>query len=263
MIAPFKMKIADVFDIKGRGIVVVGKIESGSVSIDDVLVLRRDERTDLKVKVVAIEKFKQKGLVSRRKSHLALWTKLALITAIHDGPLVIVKEFDAQKREEKFLLQEEYPLDALDFRTFLANVKARKDIDAIVINVFHGQIGSFSRQARELGIALPHIGLEIHDEDHEWNVADGAMKGDHYVGIGFHDASLESEYRQRFPGDSAYAASLGYDLVAMLAAAANQKHGNLGVYFSAVKDFPGASGLISKDDRNRRVVAPALRSVPY
>ena len=57
----FHLKIRDIFDISGRGIVVLGSIDSGAVRVGDNLVLISGT-TKLPVRVASIEKFKQPPL---------------------------------------------------------------------------------------------------------------------------------------------------------------------------------------------------------
>lgn len=57
----FLMKIRDTFDIAGRGVVVLGNIESGSVCVGDRLLLVSDV-TKQEVIVASIEKFQQPSL---------------------------------------------------------------------------------------------------------------------------------------------------------------------------------------------------------
>jgi len=54
----FHLKVRDIFDIRGRGIVVLGTIESGSVSVGDRLTLVSGA-AKLPVIVASIEKFQQ------------------------------------------------------------------------------------------------------------------------------------------------------------------------------------------------------------
>jgi translation elongation factor EF-Tu-like GTPase len=58
---PFRLEVADIFDISGRGIVVTGTIETGSVRVGDTLQLKSGV-SSRKVVVASIEKFQLPAL---------------------------------------------------------------------------------------------------------------------------------------------------------------------------------------------------------
>ena len=53
----FQMTVEDVFSIKGRGTVVTGKVESGSVSLNNTVEIQRTDGTVLQTVVDGVEKF--------------------------------------------------------------------------------------------------------------------------------------------------------------------------------------------------------------
>jgi elongation factor Tu len=54
----FRMTIADVFFIRGRGTVVTGQIESGTLNVDDEIYIQRSN-SSRKVTVTGIEMFRK------------------------------------------------------------------------------------------------------------------------------------------------------------------------------------------------------------
>ncbi|HLY24711.1 MAG TPA: EF-Tu/IF-2/RF-3 family GTPase [Aggregatilineales bacterium] len=52
---PFRMTIMDTFPIRGRGIVVLGKVESGTLRKGDTIVISGKNRSAITTKVSAIE----------------------------------------------------------------------------------------------------------------------------------------------------------------------------------------------------------------
>lgn len=56
---PFRITVEDVFSITGRGTVVTGQIESGSVSIGDIVRLKRVDGSGRDVAVTGIEMFRK------------------------------------------------------------------------------------------------------------------------------------------------------------------------------------------------------------
>ena len=55
----FRMTIADIFFIKGRGIVATGRIEGGTLKVGDAIQVARSGRAARAVTVTGIEKFHQ------------------------------------------------------------------------------------------------------------------------------------------------------------------------------------------------------------
>ena len=58
---PFRMTVTDVFDIKGRGLVAMGKVELGQISVGDTVALK-GKIGNREITVKSIEKFQQKDL---------------------------------------------------------------------------------------------------------------------------------------------------------------------------------------------------------
>ena len=55
----FRMTIEDVFTITGRGTVVTGKVETGSVSVGDTVILRRVSGGTKEVTITGVEMFRK------------------------------------------------------------------------------------------------------------------------------------------------------------------------------------------------------------
>lgn len=189
--------------------------------------------------------------------------RIALISATHDGPLTMVKDFKAQAGGRfEIVLEDDYPTDVNDFRAFLTRLKQTKNVDAIIVNVFQGQIGNFSRQARDLNVTVPRVGLEIHGEADEWRIADGAMAGEWYAGVGFKSESVLAEYQHAFPNSSSYASALAYDLVSILHRASQSGATDVGAYLRELQPFEGMSGAIRLDEFQRIRIEAIEKVVP-
>lgn len=55
----FKITVEDVFSITGRGTVITGRVESGSVCVGDEVTLRRVDGSERRVTVAGIEMFRK------------------------------------------------------------------------------------------------------------------------------------------------------------------------------------------------------------
>lgn len=55
----FRIKVEDVFTITGRGTVITGRVECGSVKIGDIVTLRRTDGSSREVAITGIEMFRK------------------------------------------------------------------------------------------------------------------------------------------------------------------------------------------------------------
>lgn len=61
----FRMVIDDVFFIKGRGTVVTGRVESGTVKIGDTVVISRADGNAITTQVMGVEGFRKPNFVAQ------------------------------------------------------------------------------------------------------------------------------------------------------------------------------------------------------
>lgn len=176
---------------------------------------------------------------------------VARITSIQDGTISIRNAFDrVVGKEVKLLLDEEYAADARDYRPFLIKAKARHDLDAVIVNLFVGQVGLFARQARELGMNLPLIGIETFEDEGQVKLSQGALVGQWYVQADDPSGEFLKLYRERFPEASPVTAANCHDAVLMVADA-HSKGIPLNQYLHTVRDFNGALGTYSATTDNK------------
>lgn len=69
---PFRITVEDVFSITGRGTVVTGQIESGSVSTGHIVRLRRRDGNSRDVAVTGIEMFRKMMDTAKRGDNVGL-----------------------------------------------------------------------------------------------------------------------------------------------------------------------------------------------
>lgn len=55
----FRITVQDVFSITGRGTVITGQIESGSITVGDTVTLRRKDGSSREVEVTGLEMFRK------------------------------------------------------------------------------------------------------------------------------------------------------------------------------------------------------------
>ena len=71
----FRITVEDVFTITGRGTVIVGRVESGSVRVGDTVTLQRTNGFTRDVVVVGIEKFRKMLNVAQAGENVGILLK--------------------------------------------------------------------------------------------------------------------------------------------------------------------------------------------
>ena len=192
------------------------------------------------------------------------YKKVARICAIHDGTFSAREALDlVNENQIQFVVDEEYPPDAKDFRTYLTKIKARKDIDAILPLLFPGQISEFTKQARSLGITLPFFSFEFFEDANEVKNANGTLEGAWYVNADDASGDFVRKFKARFPTSSMYSAANGYDTVKLLISAAKRDPSAEGVrfYLSTLSNFEGALGKYSASGDQRFTLGAAVKEI--
>ena len=192
------------------------------------------------------------------------YKNIARITTVQSGMLAMKTAFDALNASRlKVLLDEDYPADIKDFRSFLAKVRANKNIDAVLVLLMPGQSGLFARQARASVIKLPLFAIEIFEDASEVADSGGALIGQWYVNADDPSEEFFRRFRQRYPNSSLFGAAAGYDAMKLLGAAVDRgtSRENINRYLHTVKNFPGALGVFSSSGDNRFTLPAAVKEV--
>lgn len=193
------------------------------------------------------------------------YKRIARITAIQQGFLAIKAGFDQQNSGRlRIEIDEEYNPETRDFKTFLAKVKSRNDLDAIfVLLMVNGQTGIFARQAGEMGITLPLFNVEGFEDKNEQNLSQGALVGHWYSTNDDPSGRFLDEYQKRFPAASVFAAGNGHDALLLLAAAVEKNPDSQAInsFLHGVKNFNGALGQFSATSDNRFTLPATVKVV--
>ena len=179
---------------------------------------------------------------------------IARITGMNEGRYYLNKVFDEQSKGRiKVLLDEDYTLESRDFRSFITKVKGRKDIDAVAVNLYFGQVGLFAKQAKELKLEVPVYGFEMINDPNEIISAQGALRGVTYFTDFSGSAKFYKRYTKTFPGASTFAAANGYELIRLIVKIAKDKvtRENIPEYIRAMKPWDSSLGKVTlrSDDR--------------
>lgn len=196
------------------------------------------------------------------------YKKIARITSTHDGPISVNREFDRQNLGRfTIALDQDYPLENKDFRDYLARLRVQRDLDAVFLNLFTGQLSSFAKQIRQAKIALPMFGLEMLDDANEIKAAQGALDGAWYVNASDPDDDFVRRFTARYPNSSMMCAANGYDALKLIAgalSAADKSTPNHAInkFLHELRHFRGALGTYSSSGDNRFTLPAAVKVVP-
>lgn len=193
------------------------------------------------------------------------YRRIACIGSPQDGLIEFRRGFnEANHGSIEVVLDEEYPLAARDFRTYLTKVRAAKDIDAVFVNLYFGQLGLFARQAREMGVQLPLMNVETFEDKNEVALSNGALVGQWYVTADDAAPEFLAAYRSKFPGASLYTAANCHDIILLAADALRKgikKPEEMNSYLHSVRDFKGALGTFSATGGNSFSLATAVKVI--
>ncbi len=189
---------------------------------------------------------------------------VARITSIQDGLLAQKKAIDEENAGRiRLVLDEEYPVTEKDFRTYIAKLRSRGDIDGVVALLLTGQVGTFAKQLRQAGFDKPIIGSETYEDTNEVTVSENALVGARYVNSDDPLGTFVKEYSEAYPGASIVFGPYGHDVILLLAQGMEQgvEPEQLNKYLHTVSNFTGALGTYSATNDNRFSLPAVMKEV--
>ncbi|MEZ4754423.1 MAG: penicillin-binding protein activator [Bdellovibrionota bacterium] len=224
-----------------------------------------------------------KGVVEGRQNVVTLWVtpevqaqllikeiqnrgykKIAIVSATHDATEAFLSEFNkANQGIVEVALSEEFLTQARDFKPFIGKIKAKKDIDAIFVNLFFGQPGTFAKQVRELGLDIDFFGVEVFEEKSEIEASKGALIGAWYIQADDGKDNFIKRYSNQYQDATTYTAANCYDAVFLAAEWIKQDMSptKFVTYLKTLKDFDGALGTYSATGDNRFTLPAVIKVV--
>lgn len=183
---------------------------------------------------VLIDELTKKGLAT-----------IARVSAEQSGMLAMRDAFDEINDGKITLaLDQSFPSDAKDFRSYLTRIAAAPQLKAIFVNLYLGQTGVFARQAREMGITLPLVNIETFEDLNDVRLSNGTLINQWYVQAGDAMSDFERRYRERFPRAAILSAGNCHDGVQLIVNGSRDPSG-IAAYLHNVKEFSGAMGVFS------------------
>lgn len=170
------------------------------------------------------------------------YARAGLVVTIDAYPLSMKKGFVAAFPEAKLVLNEEYPPESNDYKTFLTKAKSRQ-VDALVICLNPGQNAIFAKQARELGLTSAICGCENLNNRDEVVASNNALVGAWFVTVGV-TPEFRKKYVAKFGNDSIISGgAVHYDLTYLLNdIAKKQQQANILEAMVAIGPRTGALG---------------------
>jgi ABC-type branched-subunit amino acid transport system substrate-binding protein len=192
------------------------------------------------------------------------YKKIGRVSASHSGVAAYKDSFDRLNNGRLTVaVDEEFSPEARDFRSFVSKLKGKGELDAVLVILLPGQIGLFTKQARQGGFLKDFIGVELFEDKGEVASSDGAMINQWYVNSDSPTEEFQRDYQARFPNSSQYSAANGYDAALLLGDALSKGHtkSTMYTYFQNVKDFHGALGTYSSTGDQRFTLPAAIKVV--
>lgn len=192
--------------------------------------------------------------------------RVGLLAVTHNGFLAIRSALEgiiAQRGGVSIVASEEVADSVLDFRSVVERMKRKGAIDAFIPMFFPGQLSVAVRQARGLGVEAQIVGFETFDNEHEIASANGALSNAVFATGADPTPEFTRDFQARFPGLSLYTGSNCYDALFLLALATRSGSEPEAVanFLRQLRDFRGASGVVSATTDNRFKLPTALKSI--
>lgn len=184
---------------------------------------------------------------SRRRGY----SRIARVTALQDGPLLVRDAFDRESGGEIVVVSDHtLPGDQADFRSVISKIRTAGPIDALHLNLGVGQLGIFAKQAREQGLSAPLFNSVTFENPAEIKAAQGNLLDQWYVQVRSPSASFIDKYHSRSPDDPMILSASCYDLVGILRKVKRSKK-DVASQMTEIENFAGASGPISASQGNQ------------
>lgn len=189
---------------------------------------------------------------------------LARITGTNEGRYYLNTIFNNISKDNiNIVVDEDYTLDARDFRAFITKVRTNKKIDGVIVNLFFGQVGLFAKQAKELGLKIPLVGYEMMGDPKEHESSRGALQGHWHVSDYSGTEEFQRKYQKRYSEASTFCAGNGYELVHLFLAIAKKelKRADIPDFIRGLQGWNTVLGPISMGSDNRFVLPATVRVI--
>ncbi len=193
--------------------------------------------------------------------------KIAFVTAEvtgafadRDGVIDSLKELGEASR---IVYDQSFEKTVTDYRSAITAIKA-KNSDAVVLALFPGALSSFTKQARQLGLAAEITGVETFEDDSEVKASAGTLVGKWYVNGADPTSEFTKIFKDAYGINPGWASANSYDALNLLNAAikaSNKDNDSISAFWKNLKDYSGAAGKYSASGDNRFTLPASLKRV--
>jgi len=158
------------------------------------------------------------------------------------------------KTNESVVLVDNFIFEDSDFRSTIQKLR-QGNYDAIGVLLVSGQISTFYRQAKELGLDLPlTFGSDFFESQSEIDAASGLMEGAVYANTGVAEGFRERYFNTYNNSSQLTSAGYGYDLAKILNTRTDYQDKNTVMEsLKSIKEFEGIEGVLEyKETENDR-----------
>lgn len=175
------------------------------------------------------------------------FTRLAVLTSQVQGILDLEKVFldKAKASGLNVVFSEQVLPSETDFSTTIAKLKSSNP-QAVFLNLYFGQVGTFARQSFSLGFHPQFFGQFAFDNDAEITASQGALNGAFFANTAVGDLSFDKAFKTRFGSQPTLGGISAYDAVSIFDHAFKQSpnsldHINLSIH--SLSKFSGKIGV--------------------
>jgi branched-chain amino acid transport system substrate-binding protein len=148
-----------------------------------------------------------------------------------------------------------------DFRTIVLQLRSKRP-EAVFLNLYYGQAGTFAAQARDAGFTPQYFSHFVLDNEQEVASARGALEGAFFASTGTGDGSFSKDYYVRYGVEPVTGAIAAYDIVGILCQAASiPERAVINRNMHTLLDFQGKIGTYGAQPGNSFAVPASLRVI--
>ncbi|RMG41177.1 MAG: amino acid ABC transporter substrate-binding protein [Candidatus Dadabacteria bacterium] len=195
------------------------------------------------------------------------YKRLAIISTEQEGAIAVYNAVTAALKKHDLLirivLDQTFLPDVTDFRTYITKMRAKK-VDAVIVLLFPGALGSFARKVREAGLKTDMAGIELFEDSSEVKASNGALIGQWYVNASDGQKWFRRRYKKAFGEIPGWGAANGYDALRIVEegffryGADNDK---IAEFMRTLKNYSGAAGTYSATGDNRFALPATIKIV--
>lgn len=181
-------------------------------------------------------------------------TRVAVVTSQVQGILDLEDYFLEKAKESDFkvIFSKQVLPSETDFSTMIAKLRT-SDAQAIFLNLYFGQVGTFARQSVTQGYRPQFFGQFALDNGTEISASQGTLNGAFFANTAAGDLSFDKAYTKRFGWHPTLGGISAYDVIYIFDSAFKESpHSSesINYFIHSLRDFSGKIGVYGALDSN-------------